>query len=110
MSQYQPGTRLRSAVCTTEVVVIAAPAAEIALTCGGAPLLAEGETAAAGAEPDAAAAGGTLLGKRYTNEAGTLELLCVKPGKAGRSQGGRSAGNHAPAPAVRLSARLRLQP
>jgi len=80
MSQYKPGVRLRSAVCTTEVVVIAVPAGNIALSCGGAPLLGEGDTAAAGVVLDAAAAQGTLLGKRYTNETGKLELLCVKPG------------------------------
>jgi hypothetical protein len=80
MSQYKPGVRLRSAVCTTEVVVIAVPAGDIALSCGGAPLLGEGETVAAGAALDAAAAQGTLLGKRYINETGKLELLCVKPG------------------------------
>jgi len=80
MSQYKPGVRLRSAVCSTEVMVIAAPAGDIALTCGGAPLLAEGEDAAAGASLEAAGAG-TQLGKRYTDEAGALELLCVKPGE-----------------------------
>ena len=80
MSQYKPGARLRSAVCATEVVVIAAPAGDIALSCGGAPLLAEGETAAQASRLDGAAAQGTLLGKRYTNEAGNLELLCVKRG------------------------------
>jgi hypothetical protein len=80
MSEYKPGARLRSAVCATEVVVIAAPAGGIALSCGGAPLLGEGETAVASVAMDAAAAQGTLLGKRYTNETGNLELLCVKPG------------------------------
>ena len=80
MGQYKPGGRLRSAVCTTEVVVIAAPAGDIVLSCGGAPLLSEGETAVAGVALDAAAAQGTLLGKRYTNVSGSLELLCVKPG------------------------------
>jgi hypothetical protein len=80
MSQYKPGARLRSAVCATEVVVIAAPAADIVIRCGGAPLLGEGETAAADAVLDAAAAQGSLMGKRYTNESGALELLCVKPG------------------------------
>ncbi len=80
MSQYKPGVRLRSAVCTTEVVVIAAPAGGIALTCGGASLLGEGETAGASVALDDAAAQGTQLGKRYTNESGSLELLCVKPG------------------------------
>ena len=88
MHQYKPGARLRSAVCTTEVVVIAAPAAPIALSCGGAPLLGSDDTAIAGTALDKAAAQGTLLGKRYTNEAGDLELLCVKPGTGSLAAGG----------------------
>lgn len=80
MSRYKPGERLRSAVCTTEVVVIAAPESEIDLRCGGAPLLAEGQDAPDGVSLDATGAG-TQLGKRYTNETGDLELLCVKPGE-----------------------------
>ena len=80
MSQYKPGMRLRSAVCTTEVVVIAVPAPNVVLSCGGAQLLGEGETASSGMALDTAVAQGTLLGKRYTNESGELELLCVKPG------------------------------
>ncbi len=78
MSQYKPGVRLRSAVCTTEVVVIAAPAGDIGLSCGGAPLLGEGEETA-GTTLDSAGES-TQLGKRYTDESGELELLCVKPG------------------------------
>jgi hypothetical protein len=81
MAQYKPGVRLRSAVCNTEVVVIAVPASDIALSCGGALMLGEGEAATAGMALDANAAQGTLLGKRYSNESGTLELLCVKPGE-----------------------------
>ena len=80
MNRYKPGMRLRSAVCTTEVVVIAVPAGNIVLSCGGAPLLGEGEMASSGVALDPTAAQGTLLGKRYTNESGELELLCVKPG------------------------------
>jgi len=80
MSQFKPGARLRSAVCSTEVMVIAAPAGDVALSCGGAALLAEGEQAPAGAALEAAGEG-TQLGKRYTDAAGTLELLCVKPGE-----------------------------
>ena len=79
MSQYKPGVRLRSAVCTTEVVVIAASAGDISLSCGGAPLLGEGEEAAAGATLDSEGES-AQLGKRYTDESGELELLCVKPG------------------------------
>lgn len=76
----KPGTRLRSTVCSTEVMVIQAPAAPIALTCGGAPLAALGAPVAAGAAPAPGADGGTQIGKRYVDAAGQLELLCTKPG------------------------------
>ncbi len=76
----KPGTRLRSTVCTTEVMVIQAPATPIAITCGGAPLAALGAPAAAGAAPAPGADGGTQIGKRYVDAAGQLELLCTKPG------------------------------
>ncbi len=36
---------------------------------------------------DAGASGGTLLGKRYVNEAGDLEVLCVKPGEGSLGSG-----------------------
>lgn len=38
------------------------------------------EDAPEGGTVDSAHAEGTLLGKRYVNEAGDLELLCIKPG------------------------------
>jgi hypothetical protein len=38
------------------------------------------EQAPEGGPVDSAHAEGTLLGKRYVNEAGDLELLCIKPG------------------------------
>jgi len=79
--QLKPGTRLRSAVCATEVMVIAAPAEEVALTCGGEPMLELGAPARAGASPAADHAGGTQIGKRYVDEAGRVELLCTKPGQ-----------------------------
>jgi hypothetical protein len=79
MAQLKAGTRMKSAVCATEVMVIAAPGDEVNLSCGGAPMIAASETPAGGTV-DAAHAGGTLLGKRYVNAAGDLELLCVKPG------------------------------
>ena len=81
MSQLKPGTRLRSAVCATEVMIVAAPKQDVSLTCGGAAMapLDAPRTAAASPSPDAS--GGTLLGKRYVSEAGSLELLCTKPGQ-----------------------------
>ena len=79
MSQYKPGARLRSAVCTTEAMVIATSGGAIAISCGGAPMLLEGEEANAGLTLDSSVGDGAQLGKRYTNDAGDVELLCVKP-------------------------------
>ena len=80
MAELKPGTRLKSAVCATQVMVIAAPAAGANVTCGGAAMVAMDQDVAEGASPDSSAAEGTALGKRYVNEAGDLELLCTKPG------------------------------
>lgn len=37
---------------------------------------------------DPAFAAGAQMGKRYVDEAGTVELLCVKPGKGSLAIGG----------------------
>ena len=81
MAALKPGTRLRSAVCATEVMVVAAPKEDVELCCGGAPMIAIGAEPAAGLSLDPDAKGGTQLGKRYVNEAGSLEVLCTKPGE-----------------------------
>jgi hypothetical protein len=81
MAQIKPGTRIRSAVCDTEVMVIAAPEGDTEITCGGAPMVALDAEPPAGATLAPDAAEGTQLGKRYVNEGGDLELLCTKPGK-----------------------------
>jgi hypothetical protein len=81
----KPGTRLKSAVCDTEVMVVRG-GGDVTVACGGKPM---GEQApAARGEIDSAFAGGTQMGKRYIDEAGTVELLCVKPGKGSLSIGG----------------------
>lgn len=75
------GTRLRSAVCSTEVMVISAPADGADVRCGGSPMIAMDAQPPDGATLDAAASAGTQLGKRYVSEGGDLELLCTKPGE-----------------------------
>lgn len=90
MAVLKPGTRMRSAVCKTEVMVIAAPGDDIELSCGGAPMIGNTESPTDGASPAAGADGGTLLGKRYVNAAATVELLCVKPGDGSLSIGGEA--------------------
>ncbi len=82
---------MRSSVCATEVMVIAAPATDTEVSCGGSMMIAITEPAPGG-EIDAAHAGGTLLGKRYVNEAGDLELLCTKPGDGSLSSNGVTLG------------------
>lgn len=77
--QLKPGQKLRSAVCDAQVIVVRAPAVEVDLACGGAPLVGM-EDEPAGAELDASLAEGTLLGKRYADEELGLELLCTKGG------------------------------
>jgi len=73
----KPGTRLKSAACDTEIMVIRSAGGEI--QCGGAPM---GEAKPAEAAPlSADFSGGTLMGKRYVDAGGQYELLCVKPGK-----------------------------
>jgi len=87
MAQLKAGTRLRSAVCATEVIVTAAPADDLDVRCGGAPMIGAKDTPPDGSALDEQSAGGTALGKRYVNEAGTLEVLCTKPGKGSLAVG-----------------------
>ena len=81
MAELKPGTRLRSSVCATEVMIVAAPKGPVQLRCGGAEMAPLDAPPQTGGAPSPDAAGGTQLGKRYTNEAGDLELLCTKPGQ-----------------------------
>jgi len=90
MAQLKPGTRLRSAVCATEVMVVAAPKEGVELSCGGAPMLELGAEPPAGASISPDASEGTAMGKRYVNEAGALEVLCTKPGEGSLGCGGEA--------------------
>ncbi|MBW8482635.1 hypothetical protein [Actinomadura parmotrematis] len=76
----RPGDQLASAVCTTRVVVVRVPAGTAPeIACGGSPMVpAPAVRPAPGQDGDAGAA--TLIGKRYVDGAGTLELLCTASG------------------------------
>lgn len=85
------GSRWRSAVDDTEVIVVKAPTSEVDLECGGHPM----------AAPDAAPSGdpiadghreGTLLGKRYVDDEVGIEVLCTKPGEGSLAVSGRPLG------------------
>ncbi|MBW8825467.1 MAG: hypothetical protein JF603_03820 [Acidobacteria bacterium] len=74
------GTRLRSAVCTTEVIIVRAPSDDVALACGGTTMLQQGEDAPAGATLDAGLSGGSPLGKRFASDDLGIEVLVTKAG------------------------------
>lgn len=80
---YRPGMRLRSQVCSTEVIVVRAPSRPLDLTCGGAAMLpigTEGRPPSAGT-PQAGLDTGTTLGKRYTPAGDDLfEVLVTRAG------------------------------
>jgi hypothetical protein len=80
MAKLTSGLLLKSAVCTTEEMVVVAREPYVVITSGGAPLLELGAAAPAGATIADGAAGGTQLGKRYVDAAQSLELLCTKAG------------------------------
>lgn len=88
MKTLKAGTRLRSAVCATEVMVIRAPAGELDLRCGGVAMLTAGESAPATATLDPAQAQGSLVGKRYVDAAEAIEILCTKGGAGALSLAG----------------------
>lgn len=74
----RPGDQLASTVCTTRVVVVRASAAGArTVTCGGSPMV---PAATAQPSPPAGSDPVTLIGKRYVDADGTLELLCTSSG------------------------------
>ncbi|MDQ1533238.1 MAG: hypothetical protein QOF28_999 [Actinomycetota bacterium] len=85
--ELKPGTRLQSVVCTTQMIVIRAPSEAIDLRCGGHALVSPDQVASPGLEVEPGFDGGTLLGKRYTDERQSFELLCTKAGRGALSVG-----------------------
>jgi hypothetical protein len=71
------GTRPASQVCDTQVIVVRSADSLDDLRCGGAPMVAL--DAERSGELDPAFAAGTVMGKRYVDEAGA-EVLVTKAG------------------------------
>ena len=82
--ELRPGLKLASAVCDAQVVVVRAPAGDVEVGCGGAPMVLDGQVPdgdeAAPATLDGSLGEGPLLGKRYADEELGLELLCTRAG------------------------------
>ena len=84
MPQLTAGSRLKSAVCDAEVMVVKAANGDVALTCGGAPMSATRVTGT----PNPELMNGCQVGKRYVNKDQSLEVLCVKAGKGSLAANG----------------------
>jgi hypothetical protein len=78
--EFKAGSRFRSAVCDTQMVVVRAPAEAGELTCGGHAVIGMDEEPDAAATIDPAHSDGTAMGKRYVDPDGTIEVLVTKPG------------------------------
>src|SRR5271168_2241586 len=79
----KPGTRLKSTVCETEVMVIRV--GNGTFECGGAPMAEERPAERGALNP--AFADGSKIGKRYVDAAAGAELLCVRAGQGSLSSG-----------------------
>lgn len=87
MADIKPGMRVKSAVCTTEVMIVKATADNLDIRCGGEPVVEMTVEGNSGADIATEFAGGTQVGKRYVNEDETIEILCTKAGEGMLSQG-----------------------
>ena len=86
--ELKAGARLRSATCSTEVIVVRAGEGDIDLRCGGEPMIGfEDERATGSATSAGASGGGSAIGKRYVDAHGSLEILCTKAGSGSLSVG-----------------------
>jgi hypothetical protein len=90
--ELKPGSRWKSAVCDTEVVVVRAVKDPAQLECGGHPMVAHNAEKPAGLaiSPDFSA--GAQPGKRFADEVSGLEILCTKGGAGSLSIDGRAIG------------------
>lgn len=76
-----PGSRLRSQVCTTEVIAIQSPGTDVDLRCGGEPMVDLKAEIPPGKKPATDLDAGNQIGKRYTTiEVDGLEILVTKAG------------------------------
>ena len=89
--QLTVGSRWKSTVCESQVIVVRSPGGDLELACGGHPMVPVDADAPMGAV-DPAHEEGTQLGKRYADDEVGLELLCTKAGKGSLTVNGAPLG------------------
>jgi len=87
--EFKPGSRWKSVVCNTEVVVVRPPKVAVSLECGGHPMTVSGSEVHPALALSADHSSGTHVGKRYYDEESGIELLCIKAGPGSLSVDGR---------------------
>lgn len=87
--ELSSGSRWKSAVCDTEVVVVRSASAAILLECGGQPMIPHAAAKPTGVVPAERFADGTRVGKRFADKMSGLEVLCTKAGAGSLSIDGR---------------------
>jgi hypothetical protein len=80
------GSRLRSQVCDTQVIVVRTGDSLDDLRCGGAPMVALDAEVGEAPVADPQLCGGTVMGKRYVDDA-AAEVLVTKAGAGTLSVG-----------------------
>jgi hypothetical protein len=88
----KPGSRWRSAVCDTELVVVRPAKTPVTLECGGYQVIPHGDARPEGKAIAEDFAGGSQAGKRYADDETGLEVLCTKSGAGTLTIGGRPIG------------------
>ena len=76
----KPGARIISAVSPTEFMTVKSPTVDVEITIGGVAPVSSAAARDGSAVMVAGHEGESLMGKRYIDEADTIELLCTKPG------------------------------
>ena len=87
MTVLRLGSKYKSAVCDTQIMVIRTVSESLDLRCGGVPMVEASAPASEGAVLHQDFADGTLIGKRYIDAADRIELLCTKGGTGSLSLG-----------------------
>jgi hypothetical protein len=87
MADMGVGSRWRSVACSTEVIVVAATTEAVSLQCGGHSMVPVGDRTE-NRPIDTVHSSGTLVGKRFRDEASGLEVLCTKAGIGSLAIGG----------------------
>ena len=79
--EYKTGSRWKSVVSDTQVVIVRSPNMPVSLGCGGSPMVGLDDEPPEGSALDPSLAEGTLIGKRYVDEETGIEVLCTQGGE-----------------------------